>query len=150
MKFSVAAAILALAASVSAQSVGPVDPAKLPVGWCMMFTDSCKETTALAQCGANSTITTDCVSTFSMDKICTSFTVSCLCTPQAGGEKKDISAAAFNETIERKFFFLWKKKIGNKNGKGRIKQLLENEKEKGATSENQLNKHKHSFLFLCL
>ncbi|KAF9130640.1 hypothetical protein BGW39_002824 [Mortierella sp. 14UC] len=99
MKFSVAVASLALAASVSAQAIGPVDPAKLPTGWCMLYKDACNEGNAVMECGANSTITTDCVSTFSMDKVCTSFTVSCLCTPKAGGEQKDVSAAAFNETF---------------------------------------------------
>ncbi|KAF9909816.1 hypothetical protein EC991_007987 [Linnemannia zychae] len=99
MKFSIAVASLAFAASVSAQAVGPVDPAKLPTGWCMLYKDACMEGNAVMECGANSTITTDCVSTFSMDKVCTSFTVSCLCTPKAGGEQKDVSAAAFNETF---------------------------------------------------
>ncbi|KAG0377866.1 hypothetical protein BGX24_005288 [Mortierella sp. AD032] len=99
MKFSVVVASLALAAVVSAQNVGPVDPAKLPTGWCSMYKGTCTEVTAVAQCGANSTFVTDCVSTFSMDKICTSFNVSCLCTPKAGGEQKDISAQALNDTI---------------------------------------------------
>ncbi|KAG0270987.1 hypothetical protein BGZ95_001277 [Linnemannia exigua] len=99
MKFSVAVASLALAASVSAQSVGPVDPAKLPAGWCMLYKDACAEGAVVNECGANSTFTTECASTFSMDKVCTSFTVSCLCTPKAGGEQKDVSAIAFNETF---------------------------------------------------
>ncbi|KAF9947723.1 hypothetical protein BGZ72_010345 [Mortierella alpina] len=100
MKFIVAAASFAFVASVSAQGVGKVDPAKLPIGWCMTYTeDSCGDTVAPKICGANSTWTADCNSTFSMDKVCTSFKVSCTCTPLAGGEKKDISTEAFNETF---------------------------------------------------
>ncbi|CAO3566134.1 unnamed protein product [Mortierella alpina] len=99
MKFTVAAATLAVIASVSAQ-MGPVDPAKLPLGWCMTYTeDACRDTIAPKICGANSTWTADCKSTFSSDKVCTSFQVSCTCIPLAGGEKKDISAEAFNETF---------------------------------------------------
>ncbi|KAG0286816.1 hypothetical protein BGZ96_009150 [Linnemannia gamsii] len=99
MKIAVAIATLALAASVSAQSIGPVDPAKLPTGWCSMYTGTCEESTIITECGANSTFTASCHSTFSLDKVCTSFTVSCVCTPLAGGEKKDISAKALNETV---------------------------------------------------
>src|SRR4051794_35709305 len=65
MKFTVAAATFAVIASVSAQ-MGPVDPAKLPLGWCMTYTeDACRDTIAPKICGANSTWTTDCKSTFS-------------------------------------------------------------------------------------
>ncbi|KAH7042429.1 hypothetical protein BKA57DRAFT_518487 [Linnemannia elongata] len=99
MKITVAVATLALAASVSAQAIGPVDPAKLPTGWCSMYTGTCEESTILSECGANSTYTSHCVSTFSTDKVCTSFSVSCVCTPLAGGDKKDVSALALNETV---------------------------------------------------
>lgn len=105
MKIAVAIATLALAASVSAQSIGPVDPAKLPTGWCSMYMGTCEESTIIAECGANSTFTTHCLSTFSLDKVCTSFTVSCVCTPKAGGEKKDISAKALNETVSGMCFY---------------------------------------------
>ncbi|KAF9569225.1 hypothetical protein EC968_002633 [Mortierella alpina] len=102
MKFTVVAASVAVVASVSAQGVGKVDPAKLPVGWCMTYTeDACRDTIAPKVCGANSTWTTACKSTFSSDMVCTSFQVSCTCTPLAGGEQKDISAEAFNETFSR-------------------------------------------------
>ncbi|KAF9547568.1 hypothetical protein EC957_008224 [Mortierella hygrophila] len=99
MKIAAVVAILALTASVSAQSVGPVDPAKLPTGWCSMYTGTCEESTIITECGANSTYTAHCVSKFSTDKVCTAFTVSCVCTPSAGGELKDISAQALNETL---------------------------------------------------
>ncbi|KAF9129051.1 hypothetical protein BGX30_014112 [Mortierella sp. GBA39] len=99
MKIAVAVAILALTASVSAQSVGPVDPAKLPTGWCSMYTGTCEESTIIKECGANSTYTAHCVSKFSTDKVCTAFTVSCVCTPSAGGDLKDVSAQALNETV---------------------------------------------------
>ncbi|KAF9082588.1 hypothetical protein BGX23_012317 [Mortierella sp. AD031] len=98
MKFAVAVASLALAASVSVQAVGSVDPAKLPTGWCLSYKGACQDSTIETACGANSTFTTSCVSTFD-DKVCTSFSVSCACTPNAGGEQKDVSAEAFNQTF---------------------------------------------------
>ncbi|KAF8946855.1 hypothetical protein BGZ47_011173 [Haplosporangium gracile] len=99
MKIAVAFATLVLAASVSVQAIGPVDPAKLPTGWCSMYVGTCEESTILAECGANSTYTAHCVSTFSLDKVCTSFSVSCACTPKAGGDQKDVSAKALNKTV---------------------------------------------------
>lgn len=104
MKIAVAVATLALAASVSAQAIGPVDPAKLPTGWCSMYTGTCEESTVITECGANATYTTHCFSQFSTDKVCTSFSVSCVCTPKAGGDKKDISDKALNETVTGMFF----------------------------------------------
>ncbi|KAF9935212.1 hypothetical protein FBU30_006297 [Linnemannia zychae] len=99
MKFSIIAASLALAASVSAQAVGPVDPNKLPTGWCMMYEDSCTETAIVAACGANSTFASSCKSTFSTDKVCTSFVVSCTCTSLGGGALKDVSLPALDEAL---------------------------------------------------
>ncbi|KAG0011028.1 hypothetical protein BGZ81_002431 [Podila clonocystis] len=69
MKFAVVT--LALVAAVAAQSIGPIDPAKLANGWCMTIKEmSCEETIT-----------------------------SCTCTPKAGGELKDLSFEAFNETF---------------------------------------------------
>lgn len=98
MKFAIAS--LALAAAVSAQAIGPVDPSKLATGWCMtVMEDACKETVGPATCGANATITTNCNAVFSSDKVCMSFDTFCTCQPKAGGEVKDISFEAFNETF---------------------------------------------------
>lgn len=102
MKSIIAVASMALIATVSA--IGPVDPAKLPKGWCMLYTDSaCAESVVPALCGANSTFSSSCVSTFSNDKVCTSFNVSCVCTPTSGGQQKDVSKEALNKTFESKY-----------------------------------------------
>ncbi|KAF9345781.1 hypothetical protein BGX26_002740 [Mortierella sp. AD094] len=97
---SIAAIASTLAVIATASAIGPVDPKKLPTGWCMMYTDGCAEDVAPVLCGANSTISSTCNSTFSNDLVCTSFKVSCLCTPAAGGEQKDISLEALNKTFE--------------------------------------------------
>ncbi|KAF9356620.1 hypothetical protein BGX34_009845 [Mortierella sp. NVP85] len=98
MKPTLAVASLALIATVSAQ--GPVDPAKLPKGWCMFYTESvCAEEIVPASCGANSSYSSSCISTFSNDKVCTSFNVSCVCTPTSGGQQKDVSMDALNRTF---------------------------------------------------
>ncbi|KAG0207798.1 hypothetical protein BGX28_001044 [Mortierella sp. GBA30] len=117
MKSFIAIASLAFAACVSAQ--GAVDPAKLPKGWCMMYTEAaCAESIVPTACGANSTYTTDCTSTFSMDKVCTSFQVSCVCTPAAGGERKDVSLEAFNKTFELMPYNMCGNLAANKNSTG--------------------------------
>lgn len=96
MKFAVA--LVAFVAAVSAQ--GPVDPSKLANGWCITVTeDACVGTVAPATCGANATIASDCKAVFSSDKVCMSFQTFCTCKPLAGGEIKDISFEAFNETF---------------------------------------------------
>lgn len=98
MKF--AAASLALVAAVSVQAIGPVDPSKLANGWCITVTeDSCVDTVAPIACGANATIASHCEAVFSSDMVCMSFKTSCTCQPKAGGEVKDISFEAFNETF---------------------------------------------------
>ncbi|KAF9978136.1 hypothetical protein BGZ65_007103 [Modicella reniformis] len=98
MKSFIAIASMALIATVSAQ--GPVDPAKLPKGWCMVYTDgACAEGVVPTLCGANSSYTSSCISTFSMDKVCTSFNISCVCTP-LNGQQKDISMEALNKTFD--------------------------------------------------
>ncbi|KAI1295975.1 hypothetical protein EDD11_007664 [Mortierella claussenii] len=99
MKSFVALASLALVASVSA--IGPVDPNKLPSAWCNIYSEgSCQDLVVPSACGANSTFVTDCHSTFSSDAVCTSFSVSCLCTPTTGGKQLDLSMEAFNKTFE--------------------------------------------------
>ncbi|KAF9202996.1 hypothetical protein BGZ49_006908, partial [Haplosporangium sp. Z 27] len=66
-----------------------------------MYTESgCAEGAVPVACGANSTLSSSCNSTFSNDLVCTSFQVSCLCTPLTGGEQKDISLEALNKTFE--------------------------------------------------
>lgn len=129
MKIAVAVATLAFAASVSAQAIGPVDPAKLPTGWCSMYTGTCEESTIITECGANSTYTAHCVSTFSTDKVCTSFTVSCVCTPQAGGDKKDVSAQALNETVTSMF------SLRNEKGIQEQRMILSTCKKRRGTSQ---------------
>ncbi|KAF9108504.1 hypothetical protein BGX27_008322 [Mortierella sp. AM989] len=94
-------AIASLAAVVTVAAIGPVDPKKLPLGWCKSYTDmSCADGAVPTACGANSTYTRSCNSTFSNDLVCTSFQVSCLCTPIGGGEQKDVSLEALNLTFE--------------------------------------------------
>ncbi|KAF9293655.1 hypothetical protein BGZ74_011600 [Mortierella antarctica] len=97
MKFATVAS-LALVAAVSAQST--VDPTKLGNGWCITVNeDACRDTIVPKVCGANATFTSSCEAVFSMDKICMSFKTSCTCTPKTGGEVKDLSFEAFNETF---------------------------------------------------
>ncbi|KAF9325220.1 hypothetical protein BG006_011279 [Podila minutissima] len=97
MKFATVAS-LALVAAVSAQST--VDPSKLGTGWCATVTeDACKGTIVPKVCGANATNVSSCEAVFSMDNVCMSFKTSCTCTPETGGEVKDLSFEAFNETF---------------------------------------------------
>ncbi|KAF9313003.1 hypothetical protein BG003_005690 [Podila horticola] len=97
MKFATVAS-LALVAAVSAQST--VDPAKLANGWCMTVNEmSCQDTIVPKACGENATFAASCEAVFSLDKVCMSFKTSCTCTPKAGGELKDLSFEAFNETF---------------------------------------------------
>lgn len=102
MKPTLAVASLALIGTVSAQ--GHVDPAKLPKGWCIFYTESvCAEEIVPASCGTNSSYSSSCISTFSNDKVCTSFNISCVCTPTSGGQQKDVSMDALNRTFGRKY-----------------------------------------------
>ncbi|KAF9918110.1 hypothetical protein BX616_010207 [Lobosporangium transversale] len=100
MKLFITIVSLAIA-TVGVSAVGPVDPAKLPIAWCNIYKeDACLGGAVPAACGANSTYSSSCKSTFSNDFVCTSFQVSCLCTPKEGGEQKDVSMDAFNRTFE--------------------------------------------------
>ncbi|KAG0347119.1 hypothetical protein BG004_008454 [Podila humilis] len=115
MKF--VAVALAFVAAVSAQ--GSVDPSKLGTGWCSVYTDdSCKDVIAPAACGANSTLVSHCASTFSMDMVCMKFDVSCTCTPKEGGEKKDLSTEAFNETFKLMPYGMCNNLLFTKNSTG--------------------------------
>ncbi|KAF9437592.1 hypothetical protein BGZ76_000116 [Entomortierella beljakovae] len=92
--------LTALMAIASVSAIGRVDPKKLPFGWCSSYTDNgCIGGAVVKACGANATYTASCNSTFSDDFVCTSFKLSCLCTPKEGGEQKDISLEALNETF---------------------------------------------------
>ncbi|KAF9407872.1 hypothetical protein BGZ94_002533 [Podila epigama] len=99
MKIAAALATFTLAAVASAQ--GPVDPAKLGNGWCVLYSgSSCEDEIVPTFCGANATFATTCKSTFSQDKICMSFEASCTCTPLNGTKALDLSTEAFNKTFE--------------------------------------------------
>ncbi|KAF9579821.1 hypothetical protein BGW38_003767 [Lunasporangiospora selenospora] len=90
MKSIIFAATLAIASTVSA--IGPVDPNKLPNGWCLTYTDACK-TQVNATCGTGFAWATGCKSTFT-DVTCSTFDVYCTCTPSNGTVVKDLSQEA--------------------------------------------------------
>lgn len=135
MKFATVAS-LALVAAVSAQST--VDPTKLGNGWCITVKeDACRDTIVPKVCGANATFTSSCEAVFSMDKICMSFKTSCTCTPKTGGEVKDLSFEAFNETFTSMWLFF-------------VCLCCEISVQNQIFLDRSTNSHEHAFVFLSI